>query len=80
MPCLLFAPIAVCSFLRFSEIEVQIRVFKMIDPVLNELFARFKSLVKENSRLQAEYRSHVADLKRLFRKCRSQLPKKPKSN
>ena len=53
MPCLLFAPIDVWCFFRFSEIEVQIRVFKMIDPVLNELFARYKILVKENNRLQA---------------------------
>jgi hypothetical protein len=39
-----------------------------------------KSLIKENKRLQVEFRKNFSDLTRLLRKIRANLPKKPKSN
>jgi hypothetical protein len=52
----------------------------MIDPETKELIDRYKNLLKENKRLQAEYGRLSADLKILFREIRGRLPKKPKSN
>ena len=52
----------------------------MINPESKELIARYKKLLKENKRLQAEYRAIVVDLESLFWDIRERLAKKPKSN
>jgi len=53
---------------------------EMIDPEIKELIDSYKKLLKENKRLQAENRRHIAYLKNLFLEFRRLIAKKPKSN